>query len=59
MQTIEETFSATVEEKKSTFLAYLCPMSSFDALHQKLKNDTQKQHILYGLSAILMNTVKL
>ena len=39
MQTIEETFSATVEEKKSTFLAYLCPMSSFDALHQKLKND--------------------
>ena len=45
MQTIEETFSATVEEKKSTFLAYLCPMSSFDALHQKLKNDHPKQHI--------------
>ncbi len=49
MQTIEETFSATVEEKKSTFLAYLCPMSSFDALHQKLKNDHPKAaHIVWA-----------
>ena len=35
MQTICEIFSASFEEKKSTFLAYLCPMSDFESLHVK------------------------
>lgn len=49
MQTISEIFSASFEEKKSTFLAYLCPMKEFDALHVKLKNDHPKAaHIVWA-----------
>lgn len=49
MQTILETFSASFEEKKSTFLAYLCPIQAFDALHVKLKNDHPKAaHIVWA-----------
>lgn len=49
MQTILETFSASFEEKKSTFLAYLCPIKEFDALHVKLKNDHPKAaHIVWA-----------
>lgn len=49
MQTIEQIFAAEVEEKKSTFLAYLCPMSDFDALHVKLKSEHPKAaHIVWA-----------
>jgi len=49
MQTIEKVFSATVEEKKSSFLAYLCPMSYFEALHEKLKHEHPKAaHIVWA-----------
>ena len=49
MQTILETFSVSFEEKKSTFLAYLCPMSEFEFLHVKLKNDHPKAaHIVWA-----------
>ncbi|QIR75326.1 YigZ family protein [Sulfurospirillum diekertiae] len=49
MQTIEQMYTAEVEEKKSTFLAYLCPMSDFESLHVKLKNDHPKAaHIVWA-----------
>ena len=49
MQTISEIISASFEEKKSTFLAYLCPIEAFDALHGKLKNDHPKAaHIVWA-----------
>lgn len=49
MQTIDETFCASFEEKKSTFLAYLCPIKAFDALHVTLKNDHPKAaHIVWA-----------
>lgn len=49
MQTIEQIYTAEVEEKKSTFLAYLCPMSDFDSLHVKLKNEHPKAaHIVWA-----------
>ncbi|WP_263833759.1 IMPACT family protein [Sulfurospirillum oryzae] len=49
MQTIEQIYTAEVEEKKSTFLAYLCPMSAFESLHVKLKNEHPKAaHIVWA-----------
>jgi len=49
MQTIEQIFTAEVEEKKSTFLAYLCPISDFESLHAKLKNEHPKAaHIVWA-----------
>jgi uncharacterized YigZ family protein len=49
MQTIEQMYTVEVEEKKSTFLAYLCPMSDFESLHVKLKNDHPKAaHIVWA-----------
>lgn len=49
MQTIEQIYTAEVEEKKSTFLAYLCPMTMFESLHVKLKNEHPKAaHIVWA-----------
>lgn len=49
MQTICEIFSASFEEKKSTFLAYLCPMSDFESLHVKLQKEHPKAaHIVWA-----------
>jgi uncharacterized YigZ family protein len=49
MQTIEQIYTAEVEEKKSTFLAYLCPISDFESLHIKLKNEHPKAaHIVWA-----------
>jgi uncharacterized YigZ family protein len=49
MQTICEIFSASFEEKKSTFLAYLCPMSDFESLHVRLQNEHPKAaHIVWA-----------
>ena len=49
MQTVESIFSSLLEEKKSTFLAYLCPISDFDTLHIKLKNEHPKAaHIVWA-----------
>ena len=49
MQTIEQIYTAEVEEKKSTFLAYLCPMNDFEALHVKLKSEHPKAaHIVWA-----------
>lgn len=49
MQTVSTVYYTSVEEKKSTFLAYLCPIDRFDALHVKLKNDHPKAaHIVWA-----------
>lgn len=49
MQTIEQIYTAEVEEKKSTFLAFLCPMSDFESLHLKLKQEHPKAaHIVWA-----------
>ena len=49
MQAPTAIFSISLEEKKSTFLAYLCPMSDFESLHGKLKNDHPKAaHIVWA-----------
>ena len=49
MQTIEEIYTAEIEEKKSTFLVYLCPISLFESLHAKLKVEHPKAaHIVWA-----------
>ena len=49
MQTVFETFSASFEEKKSTFLAFVCPITSFDELHDTLKKEHPKAaHIVWA-----------
>lgn len=49
MQTIEQLYTAEIEEKKSTFLAYLCPINDFESLHVKLKNEHPKAaHIVWA-----------
>ena len=49
MQTVESLFSASFEEKKSTFLAYLVPIETFDALHLQLKEEHPKAaHIVWA-----------
>lgn len=49
MQTVTQVFSATFEEKKSTFIAYLCPIDTFLTLHVRLKNEHPKAaHIVWA-----------
>lgn len=49
MQTIEQIYTAEIEEKKSTFLAFLCPMRDFESLHLKLKQEHPKAaHIVWA-----------
>ena len=49
MQSVDKVFSASFEEKKSTFLAYLCPIGEFDTLHAELKNAHPKAaHIVWA-----------
>ncbi len=47
MFTLDKTYSATYEEKKSKFIAYLCAYSEFDKLLEQLKNEHPKaRHIV-------------
>jgi len=49
MQTVHSIFSASFEEKKSTFLSFLCPIDAFETLHVKLKNEHPKAaHIVWA-----------
>jgi len=49
MQTANEIFSASLEEKKSTFLSFLCPIEQFESLHVKLKDEHPKAaHIVWA-----------
>jgi len=50
MQTIEKSFIATYEIKKSKFIAHLVPISEFDGLQEKLKSENPKaNHVIYAL----------
>jgi len=49
VQTIDEIITATYEIKKSTFLSFLCPVSEFKALHERLKAEHPKAaHIVWA-----------
>jgi uncharacterized YigZ family protein len=49
MQTVEKIFSSVLEEKKSTFHAFLCPIDAMDSLHVKLKSEHPKAaHIVWA-----------
>lgn len=49
MYSVETLTSTTYEIKKSLFIAYLTPLSAFDSLHVKLKNEHPKAaHIVWA-----------
>ncbi|NCD12723.1 MAG: YigZ family protein [Epsilonproteobacteria bacterium] len=49
MQTVEQVFSSSLEEKKSTFHAFLCPIEVMESLHVKLKSEHPKAaHIVWA-----------
>ena len=49
MQTVEHEFSCQNEIKKSTFIAHIVPINSFDSLHVKLKEKYPKaRHIVWA-----------
>ena len=49
MQTIDKIITATYEIKKSTFLSFLCPVSEFKALHERLKAEHPKAaHVVWA-----------
>ena len=49
MQFIQKEFSATIEVKKSKFIAHLCPYDDFDAMMERLKNEHPKaRHYVYA-----------
>jgi uncharacterized YigZ family protein len=49
MQTVEKIFSSVLEEKKSTFHVFLCPIDAMDSLHVTLKNEHPKAaHIVWA-----------
>jgi len=49
MNYIKDTYTNTYEEKKSKFIAYLCPYSDFSTLMKKLKEEQPKaRHFVYA-----------
>lgn len=49
MYFIKEEYTQTYEEKKSKFIAYLCPYDEFDSLMKKLKEEHPKgRHFVYA-----------
>ena len=49
MQTIDRIFKAQLDIKKSNFLAFLCPISSFKSLHERLKEEHFKAvHVVWA-----------
>ncbi|AFL69072.1 IMPACT family protein [Sulfurospirillum barnesii] len=49
MQTVHQLFFTTIEEKKSTFHAFLCPIDAMESLHVTLKNEHPKAaHIVWA-----------
>ena len=50
MQTIEKSFTATYEVKRSKFICHLVPFSQFEGLQEKLKAENSKSnHTVYAL----------
>lgn len=53
MQTIEESFEASTEVKRSKFLAYLVPIEDYRGLQDKLKSEHPKaNHVVYALRTL-------
>ena len=49
MSTVNEIFSSSFEEKKSTFLSFLAPIDAMESLHVKLKMEHPKAaHIVWA-----------
>ena len=49
MQTIDRIFKAQLDIKKSNFLAFLCPISEFKSLHERLKEEHFKAvHVVWA-----------
>ena len=49
MKFVQKEFTATLEEKKSKFLAFLVPYKDFDKTMQRLRMSIQRLFILYML----------
>ena len=50
MQTVEKSYTATYEVKKSKFIAHLVPISEFEGLQDKLRAKHPKsRHVIYAL----------
>jgi len=50
LQTVLRVVSTKTEAKKSTFLCFLCPISEFKALHERLKAEHPKAaHVVWAL----------
>jgi len=50
MQTVQETFVANYEVKRSKFITHLVPIEEFDGLQEKLKEQNPKaNHVVYAL----------
>ncbi len=49
MKFVKKEFSTTIDEKKSKFIAFLCPFSEFDELMQRLRKEHPKAvHFVYA-----------
>ncbi|MGG7073994.1 YigZ family protein [Campylobacter sp. 9BO] len=49
MKTIDKIYKIQTEIKKSNFLAFLCPISDFKAIHERLKSEHPKAvHIVWA-----------
>lgn len=50
MQTIEKSYTYTTEVNRSKFIAYLVPISEYDGLQERLKQENPKaNHVVYAL----------
>ena len=50
MQTVETSFSFTTEVNRSKFITYLVPISEYEGLQEKLKNENPKaNHVVYAV----------
>ena len=50
MQTVQETFVANYEVKRSKFITHLVPIEEFNGLQEKLKEQNSKaNHVIYAL----------
>jgi len=53
MQTIEASFSHTTEVNRSKFITYLVPISEYEGLQKKLKDENPKaNHVVYALRSL-------
>jgi uncharacterized YigZ family protein len=49
MKYVKKEFTYTIEEKKSKFIAYLCPYNDFNTMMERLKKEhTKARHFVYA-----------